>query len=99
MSCDQYFERCLQNKFDANFRSPGNAETHEKISSAPHRLLGTEIWLDAGGREEVFLEGVTGIQLLDGKILFQTVLGETLSLKGEVDRVTLREGSIVLQTK
>lgn len=99
MSCDQYFERCLQDKFNTIFQSENKAPSLKEVPSAPHHLIGTEIWLEAGGKEVIFLEGVTGLQFREGKVVFQTVLGETLTLKGELSRVTLREGGLVLQGK
>lgn len=98
MSCDQDFERCLQNKFDMAFRSKNRMKPYHAVSSEPHRLIGTEIWFESGGREVIFLEGVTGIEFRDGKVVFQTVLGETISLTGEMERVTLRQGEGILQT-
>ncbi|MCG3117508.1 MAG: CooT family nickel-binding protein [Candidatus Manganitrophus sp. SA1] len=99
MSCDQHFERCLQNKFDMAFGSKNKKRSHKNVSAAPHRLYGTEVWLEAGGKGVVFLEGVTGIQFCDGKVIFQTVLGETIPLEGELERVTIREGGLICQAK
>lgn len=99
MSCDQYFERCLQEKFNTIFQSENKAPSPKESSSAPHHLIGTEIWLEAGGKEVIFLEGVTGLQFHEGKVIFQTVLGETIAFEGELARVTLREGGLILQAK
>jgi predicted RNA-binding protein len=99
MSCDQHFERCLQNKFDTIFQAKSKTAFEKEISATPHRLIGTEVWLEAGGKEEIFLEGVTGIEFREGNVIFQTVLGERISFDGELERVTLREGGVVLQTK
>lgn len=99
MSCDQHFERCLQDKFDTVFQFKNKKTSHEEVSAAPHRLIGTEIWLEAGGEEVIFLEGVTGLQFCEGKVIFRTVLGETITLEGELARMTVREGGVILQAK
>ncbi|TAK08918.1 MAG: CooT family nickel-binding protein [Candidatus Manganitrophaceae bacterium] len=99
MSCDEYFERCLQKKYDAVLRPKDKAISREDGSAQPHRLLGTDICLESDGREEIFLEAVTGIEFREGKILFQTALGEILPLRCKLERVILREGGVVLQTK
>jgi predicted RNA-binding protein len=99
MSCDQYFERCLQNKFDAVSPPKNESASHEMVSAAPHRLVGADVWLDAFGKQEIFLEGVIEIEFHEGKLVFQTVLGETLVLQGQLEGVILREGKLVLQTE
>jgi hypothetical protein len=99
MSCDQHFERCLQNKFDTLSGAGNKPGSHHEVAAAPHRLIGNEIWAETEGREVLFLEGVTGIEFRDGMILFQTVLGETLSIQGALARVTLREEGVILQAK
>ena len=99
MSCDQHFERCLQNKFDTLLQSNKKQTTQKEVLAAAHRLIGTEVWLQAGGKEEIFLKGVTGIEFREGNVAFQTVLGERLSFDGELERVTLRDGGVVLQIR
>lgn len=99
MSCDAHFEQCLQNKFDLILGYENRKKSHEAVSAGPHRLVGTEIWMEADGKKEIFLEGVTGIEFKEGGILLQTVLGETLSLRGALERVLLREWGLVIQTK
>ncbi|MBI3805884.1 MAG: CooT family nickel-binding protein [Nitrospirae bacterium] len=98
MSSDQHIQKGLQNKIGAIFQPKGKTVSDE-IWSGPHRLVGTEIWLENDGREKILLEGVTGIEFREGKILFQTVLGERLILQTEWTRVTLRESGFILQMK
>jgi predicted RNA-binding protein len=99
MSCNQRFDRCLQGKFDKLFRSEKRATSQEEVSAGPHRLIGTEIWGGTEGKEEILLEGVTGIEFHERKILFRTVLGESLLIQGEVVRLTLREGGVILEAR
>ncbi|MBI3803220.1 MAG: CooT family nickel-binding protein [Nitrospirae bacterium] len=61
-------------------------------------MVGTEIWLrDQRDEEKILAEGVTKIEFREGEIIFQTVLGEEIRVKADIQRSLLTEQGFIFE--